>query len=370
MSTFRERITGTVLKAVLGWKSRPGAVEKTLSGRGFPPAPPPDGDRVRVGVVQLELCLTASAAEYADKMYTLTRQAVEGGAQLVVFPEHTGTPLLGLLPGIGRLAAGAGSLDEAAARAGASVPDVFRTVSPAARRICEATFSTLARRFGVHLVAGSILLPDEREALYNVACLYGPDGRLIGTQCKTHLFIVERQWGLATGDEIHVFDTPVGRLAFPVCMDHTFFEPERVAYLQAAEILIDPAANPEPYNRWEQLRGVWGRVQESPAYGVLSCMVGRLAGLTFGGRSGVYAPLEMTPDGSGIVAQAESADREEVLLADLDLSALRHFRREHAPDFNSALYKKYLPGVYRAYRERETQNGVQCQTERFFGKFS
>jgi predicted amidohydrolase len=236
--------------------------------------------------------------------------------------------LLGLVPGVEELAEGT-FIDEAIAQVAGQdtqVAEIFKAVAPGARRIYEATFSTLAQGFGVHIVAGSILLPDKRGDLYNVGYFYGPDGRLIGIQKKTHLFIIEQEWGLAYHDEIQVFDTPLGVIAFPICMDHTFFEPIRVAWLQGAEVVIDPSANPAPYDYWEQMRGVWGRVQESPAYGLLCCMVGDFAGFTFRGRSGVYAPVEMTPKGDGIIAQAETVDREEVLLADLDLAALRRFR--------------------------------------------
>ncbi|NIO70534.1 MAG: nitrilase [Anaerolineae bacterium] len=357
MSKLKDWLMGKALNTMLWRKSRPSLVRRALAGRDFPRAPRPTGDTVRVGVVQLELHFITSAAGYAEKMYELSRQAVEGGAQLVIFPEDTGTHLLGLLPGVEELAEGT-SMDEAIAQVAGpdiQVADVFKAVAPGARRIYEATFSTLAQGFGVHIVAGSILLPDKRGDLYNVGYFYGPDGRLIGTQKKTHLFIIEQEWGLACHDEIQVFDTPLGVIAFPICMDHTFFEPIRVAWLQGAEVIIDPSANPAPYDYWEQMRGVWGRVQESPAYGILCCMVGDLAGFTFQGRSGVYAPLEMTPNGDGIIAQAETVDREEILLADLDLAALRRFRQEQKPDFNLALYEKYLPRVYEAYRRMEVE---------------
>jgi len=286
-------------------------------------------------------------------MYHLTRQAVEAGAHLIVFPEDTGTHLLGLLPGTRQLTPEV-SLEDAigAWGEGIQVADLFRAVAPAARPIFETTFSILAAGFGVHIVAGSLLLPETDGRLYNVGCLYGPDGRLIGRQRKAHLFPIEQKWGLACGTEVGVFHTPVGRLAFPICMDHTFFESARVAYLQGAEVLIDPSANPEPYDFHEQMRGVWGRVQENPMYGVLACMVGRIAGFTFEGRSAVYAPLALTPERDGILAQAATPDQEEILVCDLDLDALRAFRAEHRPDFNLALYQRYLPEVYHRYRAR------------------
>ena len=357
MNKLKDWLMSKALNTMLWRKSRPSLVRRALAGRDFPRAPQPTGDTTRVGVVQLELHFITSAAGYAEKMYELTRQAVEGGAQLVIFPEDTGAHLLGLLPGIEELTEGT-SMDKAIAQVTGQdiqVAEIFNTVAPGARRIYEATFSTLAQRFEVHIVAGSILLPDERGDLYNVGYFYGPDGRLIGTQKKTHLFIIEQDWGLACHDEIQVFDTPLGVIAFPICMDHTFFEPIRVAWLQGAEVIIDPSANPAPHDYWEQMRGVWGRVQESPAYGILCCTVGDFVGLTFQGRSGVYVPLEMTPSGDGIIAQAETADREEILLADLDLATLRRFRQEQGPDFNLALYEKYLPRVYEAYRRMEVE---------------
>jgi predicted amidohydrolase len=355
MSKLKDWLMGKALNTMLWWKSQPSLVRKALAGRDFPRAPRPTGDTIRVGVVQLELHFITSAAGYAEKMYELTRQVVEGGAQLVIFPEDTGTHLLGLLPGVEELAEGTPLREAITQMAGqdTQVAEIFKAVAPGARRIYEATFSTLAQGFGVHIVAGSILLPDKRRDLYNVGYFYGPDGRLIGTQKKTHLFIIEQEWGLACHDEIQVFDRPLGVIAFPICMDHTFFEPIRVAWLQGAEVIIDPSANPAPYDYWEQMRGVWSRIQESPAYGILCCMVGDFAGFTFRGRSGVYAPLEMTPNGDGIIAQTETVDREEILLADLDLAALRRFRQEQGPDFNLALYEKYQPRVYEAYRRME-----------------
>jgi len=139
-------------------------------------------------------------------------------------------------------------------------------------------------------------------------------------------------------------------------MDHTYFEPIRVAWLQGAEIIIDPAADAARYEFWAQRRGVWTRVQESPAYGVHALMVGHILGDEFGGRSGVYAPLALSPTGDGVLAQATTGDTEEVFCATVDLEALRAYRREHAPDFNLALYRKYTPQAYMQARATR-QNG-------------
>jgi predicted amidohydrolase len=53
------------------------------------------------------------------------------------------------------------------------------------------------------------------------------------------------------------------------------------------------------------------------------------------------------------LAQAKSDNQEEVVVCELDMAALRAFRAEHAPDFNVALYEKYLLQVYARYRATE-----------------
>lgn len=332
-------------------RSRPSLVRRALTGLDYPEGQPPALPRVRVGVVQFNLNLALSAADFARHVHGLVRQAVAGGAGLVIFPEYTSLPLLGLLPGAGRLAR---ALEARAASPAAGDDEggyrvmalALRLAAPAARRVYAATFSTLAARFRVTILAGSLIEPGPGGRLYNVAHLFGPGGERLARQVKTHLVPSEVVMGYGVGVQIEVVDTLAGRLAFPVCMDHTYFETARIAGLCGADLLIDPAANNEYYNAYAQARGVWNRVQEVPAYGVLCCGVGRVAGTVFQGRSGVYAPLAMTAGGDGVVAEAKTFDREEVVLADLDYQALAAFRRRHPLEFNLDLYRRYLPGAY------------------------
>ncbi len=334
--------------ALLRWKSRASLVRSALGRLSLPRAQPIAGDRLRIGVAQTRLELAEDGASFAEHMGQLAAQAVAQGAQLVVFPEDVGFLLLGLLPGA-RAAAQATDLEAAvrsAAGTSVSIADLLRAVAPGAWPIYQETFAELARRTGAYILGGSIVLPDEAGPLYNVAFLFRPNGEIQAQQRKTHLFHTEQEWGLGFGDEIAVCELPNTRIAFPICMDHTFFEPIRVAYLQGAEVIIDPSANPERYDEPSERRGVWGRVQESPAYGVLACMVGTLAGTVFEGRSQVVAPLALTPRGDGILAQAKTVDQEEVVVAEVDLAALRAYRVAYGPRWNLALYRRYLPRVY------------------------
>ncbi|MGE5584515.1 MAG: nitrilase-related carbon-nitrogen hydrolase [Bacillota bacterium] len=385
-------LRGFAFKALLRWASRPAVVRRHLarkritpssacaslsSGRGAGSAPGPGPgsgsgpgsgvgpggspgpasgarpSRVRVAAVQMRLDLIKDARTYAEKIYTLTKAAVDQGAQLVVFPEDSGTPLVGLIPGIEKLAAK--GIDAAVAGiAGGSVKvaEVFRVISPAVKRIYETTFSTLARAFRVYIITGSAFLEDDDGRMRAIGYFYGPDGETIAKQRKLHLVPMEAAWSFEPGSDLEVVDTPLGRIAFPICMDATYSETFRIARLRGADIVVIPSANSEEYLFWRTMRGIWPRVQESQVLGVSAAAVGNLLGIPFTGRSGLFAPLEMTPSGDGVLAQARTFDQEEIVVGDLDLDALHRFRDENPLDFNVPLYEKYLPALYSRIAER------------------
>ncbi|MDI6893468.1 MAG: nitrilase-related carbon-nitrogen hydrolase [Bacillota bacterium] len=305
--------------------------------------------RVTVAAVQMRLELVRSPEEYAGRILGFAARAAERGARLVAFPEDVATALLGLLPGIDDIMA-AGDPGQAVRSMGpdATVADIFRSLAPVVQQVHEAAFSEAARRFGVYVVAGSAILPDARGRMVNVAHVYDPDGSRLGEQQKCHFIPMEVAWGLQTGDDLAIFGTPWGRFAAPVCMDATYFETFRILAQRGAEVVIIPSANPEQYNWWKALRGIWPRVQESQVYGIQSCMVGSLFGLTLTGRSGVLAPMELSATGDGVLAQTDDPHGEDVVVADLDLEGLRRLRDENGVHraFNPSLYERYFPGIY------------------------
>lgn len=355
----KDTLLARALGALLWWRSAGWRVHRVLRGkpiarsRACEDLPSP---RVRVAAVQMELKAVRSAEEYAEKVYGLMDQAVREGAHLVVFPEDSGTHLVGLLPGIADLPPDTSVESALAQVAGPEirVAEIFRTIGPAARRIYESTFSYLARAFGVYVVTGSALLPDAQGNVRNVAYFYGPRGELIGTHAKCHLIQLEAQWGLVPGDDLRVYRTPVGNLAFPICMDRTYFETTRILRLLGADLIVVPSADPEPFNFWKKWRGTWPRVQEAQVYGVDAFMVGRFMGLTITGRSAIYAPLELTQDRTGVLCQARTFDQEEVLVGEIDYALLEEFRRNNPVEegFNLELYRRYFPRVYHEYRAR------------------
>jgi hypothetical protein len=141
------------LRAKLWYAALPFHVTGALAGRQFAPAKAPSADQVTVGLCQVKFTLCGGGADFAGRMYRYVRSAVQKGANFLVFPEYIGVMLLGLLPEIARHA-GTVSLESAATQMGASLGEVFRAVAPAAMAVNRDTFSQLAQRFNVTIVAG------------------------------------------------------------------------------------------------------------------------------------------------------------------------------------------------------------------------
>jgi predicted amidohydrolase len=105
-------------------------------------------------------------------------------------------------------------------------------------------FGELARKHELHLVVG--LVERERNLIYNVAVLIGPDGRLIGKYRKVALPRTEIEAGITPGNEYPVFDTRFGKVGLMVCYDGFFPEVARQLSMRGAEVIAFPVAGCNP----------------------------------------------------------------------------------------------------------------------------
>jgi len=284
----------------------------------------------KVAAVQLKFFRAKSVADMEARLVGAIQPAVEQGVQLVVLPQHVGLSLLG------------------AAGAGDDPLPVLQTKGAALIKAFEETCAGLASRFSVWLVPGSIIGADD-ESLVAQSCLFAPDGSLAGRQRQTHLGVREKAWGLARGDSLDVFETPLGKIGLVVGEDVRYPEVARILTLQGANVLVHLAVFPAPFDAEMWLASLWREVQANQVFGIQACLVGECYGQTCAGRAAIYAPVEMTEGGRGILAQSPTVHDEQVVAAELDFGALQqvvdgyHIFRY----FNYELYAREFPRVYR-----------------------
>ena len=112
-------------------------------------------------------------------------------------------------------------------------------------------FATLARDLGIHLLLGSFNeASGDAARCYNTSVLFGPNGRILGTYRKMHLFDVDIPGGVRfaesdtcmPGGETAVVETPLARFGLSICYDLRFPELYRKLTDDGAQVLTIPAA--------------------------------------------------------------------------------------------------------------------------------
>jgi predicted amidohydrolase len=109
----------------------------------------------------------------------------------------------------------------------------------------------LARELGIYLLGGSILeeIPGSEKA-YNTSLLFGPEGSLVASYRKIHLFDVDLAEGVsvresdtrAFGDAVVIAETELCRMGLTICYDLRFPELYRGLASQGAELIFVPSA--------------------------------------------------------------------------------------------------------------------------------
>jgi predicted amidohydrolase len=117
-------------------------------------------------------------------------------------------------------------------------------------------FGVLSRKYGVTIIAGSILLPnpevvDDRlkikmGPLYNVSAIFDPNGKIRPYLVRKCFPVAEEQPFVAREmpDKTPVFDLPCGRTAVQICADSWFPESYSSLENRQPQIIAVPAYTP------------------------------------------------------------------------------------------------------------------------------
>ncbi|MET0794086.1 MAG: carbon-nitrogen hydrolase family protein [Polyangiaceae bacterium] len=201
-----------------------------------------------------------------------------------------------------------------------------RLADPAGK--IQGALSEMARSSELHLVAGGFPEASADPARpFNTALVFGPDGKLVSSYRKIHLFDVELQEGTTLsessgttpGESLVTFDLGAFRVGLSICYDLRFPELYRALVSRGANVLLVPAAFTlhTGKDHWRPL--LQARAIESQAYVIAAAQWGKHPrGRTTYGHSMVVDPW------GGVIAEA--SDRVGVVSASLDLGYLEQVR--------------------------------------------
>lgn len=265
------------------------------------------------GLVQMSC--SPSSVENLQKALALVENAAGRGAEIVCLPELFRSQYF-------------------CQREDAALFDLAETVpGPTTEALGK-----VAQARGVVIVAPLF----ERRApgvYHNSAAVIDASGEVVGLYRKMHIPddpAYYEKFYFTPGDlGFRAFDTQVGRIATLICWDQWYPEGARLAALQGPSILFYPTAigwhpaEKVPFGAAQ--RDAWRTIQRGHAIanGVYVAAVNRVgfektsatsAGLEFWGSTFICDPF-------GVVLAEASTEREEILLAEIDLARLEDVRR-------------------------------------------
>ncbi|MFO7802737.1 MAG: nitrilase-related carbon-nitrogen hydrolase [Desulfovermiculus sp.] len=178
---------------------------------------------------------------------------------------------------------------------------------------------TMAREMGAYVHTGSFVLKD-KDAYYNASYLLSPQGEILGSYRKIHLFAFnsrEKQL-LTPGEQISVISTPLGVFGLATCFDLRFPELFRRMVEQGAEIFLVCSAWPYPrLEHWLMLNRV--RALENQCALISANSVGPNRGATLVGHS-------MIIDAWGTI-RAGAGDEEAIVRTQVERNAIYDARQ-------------------------------------------
>ncbi len=195
-------------------------------------------------------------------------------------------------------------------------------------------YAEVARALDVHIQTGTFLEEDPAwpNVVFNTTCLIGPEGlltkyRKVNPWIPWEVNVSPHDLDGYQDDLFPVARTPIGNLGVAICYDWIFPEALRQLAANGAEVLIrvsaymDPWGATAPMDWWTVVNRC--RALENIAYVVAANQAASLSN---------YPPFSW-PGGSMIVdfdgrilAQADPGPGAKIVVAPIDISALRHER--------------------------------------------
>lgn len=270
-------------------------------------------ENYRVGVLQL--AFSADVNKNLKKAVEWVKKAAKQGAEIVCLPELYRSQYF-------------------CQKEDASLFDLAETIPGTS----STTFQKIAKDNKVSIIVP--IFEKRANGLYhNTAIIIDSNGKILGTYRKMHIpddpAFYEKYYFTPGDLGFKAFQTKTGKIGTLICWDQWYPEGARLTALQGATTLFYPTAigwhpyEKEQYGRAQ--RDSWITIQRSHAIanGVYVASANRVgfektvetqAGLECWGSSFICDP-------QGVMLAEASTDKEEILIAEVDLTHLEDVRR-------------------------------------------
>ena len=228
-----------------------------------------------------------------------------------------------------------------------------------------------AKEHGIYIQSGSMLEVDPRwpGAIFNTTCLIGPAGilykyRKVNTWIPYEVHTSPHDIEGYDEELFPVADTEIGGLGCAICYDWLFPEALRQLAANGAEVLIRVSAYMDPWNAtppmdwWTVINRA--RAIENMAYVVAANQAASLHQYPPYSWSGGSQVIDFE---GRLLADASHGPGERIVVAPIDISALRHerqTRRGHhmLAHLRTEAYPVYRNGIYPPKSDQDPEAGL------------
>ena len=185
---------------------------------------------------------------------------------------------------------------------------------------------------------------------FNSIAIINSDGSILGNYRKSHIpdgaGYLEKYYFNPGDTGFKVWDTNFGKIGVGICWDQWFPEVARIMAIKGADILFYPTAiGDEPRSEYDS-SGAWQRVMQGHAAANIIPVVAsnRIGFEKVQGQTNGFYGKSFICDHTGMILKEASRDKEEILIAEVDLEENHIFRRNWGlfRDRRTDLYKDLL----------------------------
>ena len=190
----------------------------------------------------------------------------------------------------------------------------------------------------------------DNNAYFNSIAVINADGNILGKYRKSHIpdgpGYLEKYYFNPGNTGFKVWKTKFGKIGIGICWDQWFPEAARIMALKGAEILFYPTAIGDEIMSEYDSSSAWQRVMQGHAAANIVPVVAsnRIGSETVKDQTNGFYGKSFICDRTGNIISEASKDKEEIIIAEIDIEENHLFRRNWGlfRDRRVDLYKELL----------------------------
>ena len=281
---------------------------------------------MKVKVAATQMTCSWELEENINKAKNIIKKAAEQGANIILLQELFQTPYFCI------------EYDE----------NIFRLAKEFENNPLLKEMADIAKQFNVVLPIS--YFEKTNNVYFNSIAIINSDGSILGNYRKSHIpdgaGYLEKYYFNPGDTGFKVWDTNFGKIGVGICWDQWFPEVARIMAIKGADILFYPTAiGDEPRSEYDS-SGAWQRVMQGHAAANIIPVVAsnRIGFEKVQGQTNGFYGKSFICDHTGMILKEASRDKEEILIAEVDLEENHIFRRNWGlfRDRRTDLYKDLL----------------------------